>query len=128
MDLHELLETFVRLPVLWVLGGGMLFGLSATQFVKKGWLAFGSTEKVTEPRFTFSIRALSALLTWLFSLGLWHNQLDHTSAGLEEWVTAGWGIACPVVYDLLRAAVAWKFPDFAAHWGAPERVTFKLGV
>ena len=121
--LHELLETLVRLPVLWVLGAGMVFGLGATQFLKLGWLAFGNTQAVTERRFTFSIRAFSAGATWLFSLGIWHSVLSH--GGLEEWICAGWGIASPIVYDSLRALVAWQFPGFASHWGGPDTVNFK---
>ena len=121
--LHELLEALTRLPILWVLGGGMLAGVSSTQFLKQGWLAFGDTTRVTERRFAFGVRSFSASSTWLFTLGLWHNELKH--GGLEEWVCAGWGIASPVVYDGLRAAVSWKFPEFAAHWGAPDSVSFK---
>jgi hypothetical protein len=123
LDPREALNALAQWPVLWVLMGGMLAGVSATQFLKLGWLAFGDTTKITERRFALSVRTFSALTTYLFTLGLWHSQMGH--GGLEEWACGVWGIGAPVVFDASRALVATRWPEFAAHWGAKETLKFK---
>ena len=113
-DPHELLEALAHWPVLWVLGAGLSFGTAATQIIKKTWLAF-MTKPVSVQRYRISVRWLSALTTYGFTLGLWHSVLSH--GGLEEWVCAGTGLMSPLVYQGVKALVATRWPDFAHHWG-----------
>jgi len=114
-DLHEIMEIVLRFPVLLVATLGQVFGGSFTQIVKKTYLAWANGSRVSEPRYRASVRWLSVLSTYFFTVVLWHQSLPHT--GYEEIASVGLGFLSPLLYDLTKMLVRWKFPDFAASWG-----------
>ena len=97
MDLHidwqELLSAFVRLPVLWVLLAGMAFGTALTQLLKSTYLAFlGAsvlTAEVSRHRYEISVKWLSALSTYAFTLLLWHAMFRHSGPGRSSMRRVG---------------------------------------
>ena len=122
MDVHipnwrEVLELITRFPVILVILLGQLFGAGFTQLVKKTYLAWTS-EPVSDARYKISVRWLSVLSTYFFTVLLWHGMLAHQ--GAEEIICAGLGFISPLVYDGTRAMIAWKWPQFAAKWGEPK--------
>lgn len=119
-DWHEIAELFTRFPVLLVMLLGQIFGTAFTQLVKKTYIAF-SPHRVSLPRYRVSVRWLSALATYLFSVLLWDGMLGHS--GAEEIVCIGAAFASPLAYDGVRAVVAWKWPDFAVKWGDPDETS-----
>jgi hypothetical protein len=116
--LHEIADFLVQFPVIAVLLAGVLFGTGFTQMVKKTYAASQSAamNPVSEARFRISIRWLSVVSTFAFSLWLWHEFLMHT--GGEEVLCAGTAFLSPLIYDWTRALIAWKFPSLVASWGA----------
>jgi hypothetical protein len=125
MDVHipsvpELADFLVRFPVIAVLAAGVLFGTGFTQLIKKTYLVWMpiAKEPVSDARYRLTVRWLSALSTYAFSLWLWHEFLDHT--GGEEVLCAGTAFLSPLLYDWTRALIAWKFPSLVARWGSGD--------
>ena len=121
MDVHiptlqEVFSLMAQFPAILVLMGGVVFGSGLTQLVKKTYVAFQPVPQVSPARFKASVRWLSALCTYLFTVALWHGMLPHQ--GSEEVIAMGTAFCSPLVYDGARALIAWKFPLFAQHWGA----------
>lgn len=122
MDFHipslgELADFLVRFPVLAVLLAGLVFGLAFTQLIKKTYVVYRplGDPPVSEARYLLTVRWLSALSTYCFTVWLWHGWLEHS--GGEEVLCVGTAILSPLIYDAVRALIAWKFPALTANWG-----------
>ena len=119
-DIKELFGLLKQYPVILVLLCGMLFGTGLTQGIKKSYLIWMpiASKPVSYARYKLSVRWLAALSTYAFTLWSWHVFIGHS--GAEELVSAGWALFSPLVYDGLRAVLAWKYPDLAKHLGSSD--------
>lgn len=126
-DLREIANLLAQFPILMVLLGGMVVGNGFTQIIKKTYLAFRPLggHDVTDARYRISIRWLAAISTYGFTLWLWHGLLK--AEGPAEVVSIGTAFASPLLYDVLRALVGWKFPEFAKRWGTdPDKPDLEI--
>lgn len=126
MDFHlpsfaEIWEIVQAYPVIIVLLGGLLFGSGVTQLVKhsyRDWFAHTLMRPISDGRFRFSVRILSAASTYAFTLALWHIFLGHAHG--DEVIGAGTAIFSPALYDFSRALIRWKWPGLVRSWNEDQ--------
>lgn len=110
------LEIFKNNPVLIVLVAGTVGGTAATQIVKQLWLAFFNAQVATA-RYKAIVRLVAVLATFAFTNELWETFIGEHGSGLRHVVSLTSAVASPFTYVMVRAAIAWKFPAFAARLG-----------
>jgi hypothetical protein len=109
------IELLKHNPVLEVILGGLLLGTAITQAVKKTWLAFADTTRITQARYRVSCMWLAILSTMFATYVMFHTIIAGVDAhGLGKVVAVSSGIAAPLVYVWTRALIKWKFPALAA--------------
>lgn len=117
IDPKQWFEIAIHNPIILVLLGGLLFGIGFTQLIKKTWLAFGDTTKVSPRRYDVSVMWLSVASTFLSTHTLWLAVIPVDTHGLNRAVSIIAGFGSPKIYDWARALIAWKFPALAAKLG-----------
>jgi len=114
------LEILHNNPVLLVIVGGMVGGNAATQTVKLTYLAWFKVDAVEMDRYRISVMWLAVLTTFLLTNRLWEAFIGEKGTGLRHVAALIAALASPYVYRGAKAAVAWKFPEWAAKWGDHE--------
>lgn len=115
------LDLLTHYPVVLVLLCGQVGGIALAQVAKKNYLDWSARPdtpaRVPDRRYRAGVRTLSCVATFAFTQLLWVMVIPVHDTGLH-WVAAAIaGVTSPWVYSGARAAVAWKFPDFASKWG-----------
>lgn len=111
------LEILRNNPVLVVMLGGLVGGNAITQTVKLTYLAWFKVAAVDMDRYRVSVMWLAVLTTFLLTNRLWEAFIGGKDTGLRHVAGLIVALASPWVYRVVKAGVAWKWPDFAAKWG-----------
>jgi hypothetical protein len=105
MEFHpsQWVDVFRQNPVLSVLLGGLVGGLTFTQTIKVLYNGFKlSSVPVSDGRYTASLYALALIATFFFTNRLWEFIIGERGSGLRHIVAVIAGLACPYVFKACR--------------------------
>ena len=110
------LEILQHNPVLIVLLAGAAGGMAFTQIIKSLYLAFRTTA-ISRARYMSSVRLLAVIATYVLTNLLWSQIIGELHSGLRHIVGLTSGLIAPFLYSIVKAAIAVKWPTFAAKLG-----------